>query len=107
MRAGQLDQSISFSFKDQTQDATGGLVIGLSDVGTFPCRVISQKGQAAINAASTDIGRSIRIQMRPGADIELGQYALWNNSYYVVTDVDRTNTRHGELWLTATAREPG
>lgn len=105
MRAGELDQVVTIYSRTQGQDSAGGITNSYSSVGTFPAKVITQKGQAALVAASTDVGRSIRVQLRYADDVELGQFVEWDSQKYFIVECDRSNRRKGELWVSATARE--
>ena len=100
IRAGDLREIVSILEPVETRDAFGGVVTTWQEIENCWARVVTQKGDEALRAASTDSRATVRIQMRYRPGITAQMRLMWNGREYDVRDVDDSLRQRGELWLT-------
>jgi SPP1 family predicted phage head-tail adaptor len=100
IRAGDLREVVAILAPVETRDAFGAVVTTWQELDVAWCRVVTQKGDEALRAASTDARQSVRVQLRYRDDITPTMRLSWNGREYDIRDVDDSLRHHGELWLT-------
>ena len=106
MEAGKKDQPVYF--EAPTRSNVGGVVTTTwaDGAGNSPaepdwCFVISQRGKEAFEAGRTQAVGIIRLCCNYRADVLTTWRVKWLDQYYQIVDVDRSQARRGELWITA------
>lgn len=102
MRLGKLDQRVILQSLSETNDE-GELVKAYTTVDTVFAEVISQRGSEAFEAARTNARDNIRVRMHYRTDVTVKWRLVWESQNYNIVNVDRSNRRQGELWVTAQA----
>lgn len=106
MTAGVLDQQIFFQSPVET-DYHGELQttwVPADDDSPGPsvewANVITQRGSEAFESARVNAVEAIRVKIRFRDDITTQWRFRWEDQFYYVTAVDRSQRRAGWLWLT-------
>lgn len=100
MRAGLLDQQIIIETPTTTNDQ-GEVEHSWATLATVWARVITSRGEEAIQAARINARETIRVQMRYRSDVTTKQRLTWDSQVFYITAVDASMRRKGEMWLTA------
>lgn len=81
----------------------GSLTVSYATVRTVWAKVISERGQEALQAARINAKENIRVGMRYEDDVLVTWRIQWQGNSYNIIAVDRSMRQKGELWLTAQA----
>ena len=106
MQSGEQDQIVFFE-SPTTVNVDGEAITTFTDAsGNSPATpdfamVISQKGNEAFESARTNATRFIRLRVRYRTDVKNTWRIKWNDEFYNITELDRSQRRKGELWMTA------
>lgn len=106
MPAGDLDQQIFFQSPSETNDGgelknTWVNVGGDSPLVPDWAKVISQKGSETFESVRTNAKETIRVKCRYRSDVKTTWRMKWNDQFYNILYVDRSQRREGYLWFTA------
>ena len=104
-KTGELDQRVTLKSPNAPQNQSGKIVTTFTDVATVWAKVITQRGNEALEAARVNSHRAIRVRIRYRADVTTKWVLRWMGQDYNVTDLDASERRSGNLWLTATSGE--
>ncbi len=102
MDSGSLDQKITLQRNTETS-SQGNLVPAWTSFASVWAKVISQKGNEAFEAARLNARDVLRICIRYRTDVDVTHRVVWGGQNYNITNVDRSQRRQGELWLSAQA----
>lgn len=103
MQTGKLDQRVILQSDTEAANSSGEVVKSYTTVATVWAHVISQKGDEAFESARVNAKRTVRIKIRFRSDVDLKWRCVWNDENYNIIEVDRSQRRLGELWVTAEA----
>lgn len=106
MESGKKDEPIYW--EAPTTENDGGVVVttwadayGFSPPESDWAEIISQKGKEAFEAGRTQTTRLVRICVGFRESIVATWRFKWMDEYYEIIDIDRSQRRYGDLWITA------
>lgn len=103
MRSGELNQLIKLQ-SPTIEKVEGEIQTTWADVADVWAKVISQKGSDAFETARLNAKETIRLQMHYRTDVNAKWRIIWQERIYsIVAPPDRSQHRHGEMWVTAQA----
>jgi SPP1 family predicted phage head-tail adaptor len=102
MQAGDLTERVALQQPTET-NSHGSLTTSYATVRTVWARVISERGQEALQSARTNARENIRVGMRYEDDVVTTWRMQWQGNNYNIVAVDRSMRQKGELWVTAQA----
>ena len=99
-QAGKLDQQIILKSVAES-NVSGEMTKTVAIVATVWAHVISQKGSEAFETARMNARDNIRVLIRYRTDVTDKWQFVWEGQTYNVKNVDRSQRRKGQLWMTA------
>ena len=103
-KIGEMDELIEIQGIVQTNNE-GSLSEAYTVVRTVWAKMISAKGNEAIQSAQLKSKRIMRLMIRYTGDITTKHRILWRGEYYYITEIDRTARRQGYLYFTAEVQD--
>jgi len=108
MNPGKLDEPIYFESPVETNtngDVVKTWVGGSGNTPDTPVwgMVISQKGNESFESSRNNAKQTIRVKTRYRDDVKTTWRIKWDEQYYNIVYVDRSERRDGYLWVTAEA----
>ena len=109
MQAGERDQPVYLEQPTTTNVGGESTTTWTDASGNSPptpdwAKIISQRGTEAFEAARKNAQETIRLCVNYRDDVTTTWRIKWNNQYYYVWAVDRSEKHDGNLWLTAEIR---
>ena len=106
MNAGLLDELVYLESPTETNNSGEVTTAWADGSGESPAvpdfaMVITEKGNEAFESARRNSDQTIRVKIRYRDDVKTTWRCKWEDQYYYLQSVDRSERREGYLWFTA------
>lgn len=106
MESGRKDQPVYFEAPARSNVGGVATTSWADAFGNSPAEpewahVLSQRGKEAFEAGRTQSSRIIRLCVNYRDSFQTSWRLSWLGEYYEIIDIDRSQKRQGDLWITA------